>query len=263
MRYPGRRGVGIGLLLLIAQAFAAPAGARLATQPPIAMANPTGAACVGDCNADSVVAVNELIAGVNIAQGNANLAVCPAFDRDDDGMVAVNELIAGVNNLLDGCGVTPPTRLPSPTATETPSPSATPAATDTATRSRTPTKTATRTPTIPRSVCGGEVSSLPVLCNLTVIPNPVSRSGTIAFRFGVSDLNGDIIRICLVLTYPPLEPESRCSSLLPTNRLINAIETTTPVSASPLQFGTYNAAAQAFDAAGNASNVITATFQVQ
>lgn len=35
------------------------------------------------------------------------------------------------------------------------------------------------------------------------------------------------------------------------------------VAASVLQFGTYQAAVQAFDAAGHQSNVITATFQVQ
>jgi hypothetical protein len=63
--------------------------------------------------------------------------------------------------------------------------------------------------------------------------------------------------------YPPLEPETSCTRLVPVNQVINAIETTTPVSASPLLFGTYNAAVQAFDTAGNRSNIITATFQVQ
>ena len=151
------------------------------------------------------------------------------------------------------------TPLPADTATL----SATPSATPTPTRVPTNTQAATATATVPISVCGGLVSSLPVVCNLTVIPNPVSRSGTIAFRFGISDLDGDINRVCLQLTYPPLEPQTTCTQIVPGNRLINAIQTTTPVAASVLQFGTYEAAVQASDAAGHLSNIITAAFQVQ
>ncbi|MEO8605864.1 MAG: hypothetical protein ABI629_25060, partial [bacterium] len=239
--------------------------------------------CIGDCNGDGVVTVNELILGVNIALGHTPVTACAAFDANHDGMVTISELIAGVNNLLYGCGVTPPTPPPTPTATATQtatsSTSATPLATDTPTpppidtptatpsqsptRTAVPTKSATRTPTVPMSVCGGFVGPLPVLCNLTIIPNPVSRSGTIAFRFGVSDLNGDINAICIELVHPPLEPQTTCTPLAPTNHLINGFTTTTPVSASPLAFGGYNVAARAFDAAGNASNIITTTFQVQ
>jgi hypothetical protein len=278
MRGLGSSGLSIGILLVVSQSVAAVAlDAVLPTETPsaTAAANPTSAGCAGDCSGDSVVTVNELVAAVNIALGNAAVTICPAFDTNNDGMVTINELIAGVSNLLYGCGVTPPTPLPSATVTATPSPSVTPASTDTATpplvdtatvtptRTGVPTKTPTRTPTIPISVCGGSLSALPVVCNLTVIPNPVSRAGTIAFRFGVSDLDGNINRLCIALTYPPLEPQTTCTALAPTNRPINAIETTTPVSASPLLFGTYNTAVQAFDAAGNRSNISTATFQVQ
>jgi len=49
------------------------------------------------------VTVNELIRGVNIALGNADISTCPAFDRNGDGMVSINELIAAVNAALDGC----------------------------------------------------------------------------------------------------------------------------------------------------------------
>ncbi len=271
-------GLSIGLVMLCAQALAAP---PLDTAPPTATPtatpNPTAAVCVGECNGNRVVTVNELITGVNIALGTAPVTACPAFDVDGDGAVGINELIAAVNNLLYGCGVTPPTRLPTATTTATPSPSRTPTAADTATptpiatatasrtatRTATSTRTATPTRTIPPSVCGGFVSTLPVLCNLTVIPNPVSRSGTIAFRFGVSDLDGDLDRLCIELTHPPLEPQTSCTALVPVNRVINSIQTTTPVAASPLLFGTYNAAVQVFDTQGNRSNIITATFQVQ
>lgn len=60
-------------------------------------------ACPGDCDGNGVVAVNELIQGVNIALGNAAVASCPAFDLDGNGRVGVNELIAGVNSAQNGC----------------------------------------------------------------------------------------------------------------------------------------------------------------
>jgi hypothetical protein len=61
------------------------------------------ASCVGDCNANGEVAVNEMIIGVNIALGSANISQCPAFDRNSSDAVEVNELIGGVNSLLNGC----------------------------------------------------------------------------------------------------------------------------------------------------------------
>ena len=59
--------------------------------------------CVGDCDGDGMVAINELITGVNIALGSADVSACPSFDIDGDGEVAINELITGVNNALNGC----------------------------------------------------------------------------------------------------------------------------------------------------------------
>ncbi|MDX2167786.1 MAG: hypothetical protein SF182_12005 [Deltaproteobacteria bacterium] len=65
--------------------------------------NPPSFACVGDCNDDGEVAVNEIISGVNIALGNSAVSTCPSFDANEDDSVAVNELISGVNALLNGC----------------------------------------------------------------------------------------------------------------------------------------------------------------
>jgi len=59
--------------------------------------------CVGDCDGDHMVAISELITGVNIALGSADISTCPAFDPDHDGMVAISELVAAVNNALNGC----------------------------------------------------------------------------------------------------------------------------------------------------------------
>ena len=59
--------------------------------------------CVGDCNGNGMVEINELIIGVNIALGSAPLSNCSSFDANHDGMVEINELIAAVNNALTGC----------------------------------------------------------------------------------------------------------------------------------------------------------------
>lgn len=63
----------------------------------------TGGPCVGDCNQNGVVAINELILGVRISLGETGLASCPAFDADGDGQVRIAELIRGVNAALFGC----------------------------------------------------------------------------------------------------------------------------------------------------------------
>jgi hypothetical protein len=59
--------------------------------------------CAGDCNGDGVIAVNEVIIGVNISLGTAPVSRCPALDGDANGIVQVNELIAAVRSLLNGC----------------------------------------------------------------------------------------------------------------------------------------------------------------
>jgi hypothetical protein len=59
--------------------------------------------CAGDCDYNDVVAINELVKGVNIALGSASLGDCSSFDLNDNGRVDINELIAAVNNALNGC----------------------------------------------------------------------------------------------------------------------------------------------------------------
>jgi hypothetical protein len=61
------------------------------------------AECVGDCDGDDKVLVNELIIGVNIALGTDSLDSCPVFDANQDGEVTVSELIKAVNYALEGC----------------------------------------------------------------------------------------------------------------------------------------------------------------
>ena len=81
-----------------------------ATSAPGAMtpsATPTAMAttCVGDCNGDRMVAINELILGVNVALNSQPVTACAAFDGDRDGSVAINELVTGVRNALAGCPI--------------------------------------------------------------------------------------------------------------------------------------------------------------
>jgi len=59
--------------------------------------------CVGDCDGDGAVAIDELITGVNIALGGPPVSACPAMDRDGDGAIDVSELVAAVANALDSC----------------------------------------------------------------------------------------------------------------------------------------------------------------
>ncbi|MBI3785293.1 MAG: hypothetical protein HY270_18020 [Deltaproteobacteria bacterium] len=66
-------------------------------------ATPTSIACVGDCDGDGVVTINEIILLANIALGNLPVSACTAGDSDGDGNITVNEIIAAVNNALNGC----------------------------------------------------------------------------------------------------------------------------------------------------------------
>ncbi|MFQ5666633.1 MAG: hypothetical protein ACE5I7_09400 [Candidatus Binatia bacterium] len=61
------------------------------------------AVCVGDCNGDGQVTVNELITMVNVALGTADVSACTAGDANGDGQITVNEIVSGVNNALNGC----------------------------------------------------------------------------------------------------------------------------------------------------------------
>ncbi|MGH7788243.1 MAG: putative Ig domain-containing protein [Candidatus Binatia bacterium] len=121
---------------------------RLLLVLPVLMLARPAAACVGDCNLDGQVAVNELVQGVFIALGGA-VAVCQPFDADGNGAVEIPELIAAVQAALDGLcppdatatpsiGASPTSSLP-PTATALPSDTPTP----------TPSPTVTAAPNLP------------------------------------------------------------------------------------------------------------------
>lgn len=60
-------------------------------------------ACVGDCNGDTRVTVEELVRGVHIALARSDLGECAAFDANLDARVTIDELIAAVDSALRGC----------------------------------------------------------------------------------------------------------------------------------------------------------------
>lgn len=62
-----------------------------------------GAVCAGDCGADGVVAVNELVLAVNIATGELPLDACLAADANRNEAIEISDLIAAVGHALDGC----------------------------------------------------------------------------------------------------------------------------------------------------------------
>ena len=76
------------------------------------MAAPALAQCVGDCNVDQRVTVNELTLAVNIALGNEDISECEVIDADGNGICQINELITAVNNALNACDGPAPTPTP-------------------------------------------------------------------------------------------------------------------------------------------------------
>ncbi len=89
--HPQRR---FRLAAVLATLLALPASAR--------------AACVGDCNGDAIITVNEIVLGVNIALGSDDISACSVFDTDNTQAVEIYELIASVGNLLNGCNAGTP-----------------------------------------------------------------------------------------------------------------------------------------------------------
>lgn len=88
----------IFLLVLSASALA------LTTTPQRTFAASAATSCVGDCDRNGEVTVDELLAIVDVALGNAPIiGRCPAGDADGNGVVQITEVIAAVGGALNGC----------------------------------------------------------------------------------------------------------------------------------------------------------------
>jgi hypothetical protein len=77
----------------------------------LATAGESAQACIGDCDGDGAVAINELVLGVNLALGTAPMSSCVAFDAGS-GSVRINVLVRAVRHALDGCPLPAPTPTP-------------------------------------------------------------------------------------------------------------------------------------------------------
>jgi YVTN family beta-propeller protein len=79
-----------------------PFGMPTPTPTPGPTATPTRVRnrCVGDCNADGEVTVDEIMIGVNIVLGSRMMAICPSFEQNDDGRITIDELVQGVSAIL-------------------------------------------------------------------------------------------------------------------------------------------------------------------
>lgn len=143
----------------------------------LAGASMAQAQCVGDCNDNGTVAVNELVLGVNIALDREELSACDSFDSNNSQSVEVNELVTGVNNLLRGCGPTPTATTPGSGPTLTPTPTE-------------PTTGNTPTPTVTGGTGGsaactfGTADSSLRLCFLGTCVAPLGVSGALEVQCG-------------------------------------------------------------------------------
>ena len=76
------------------------------------VAAPAGAVCTGDCNANDVVAVNEVVTMVNVSLATQPLSACTAGDANQNGAIAINELMTAVNHALTSCAAANPNLQP-------------------------------------------------------------------------------------------------------------------------------------------------------
>ena len=64
---------------------------------------PARAVCVGDCDDNCAVTVDEIITGVNIVLGNRPTSACPSIAVGGEHTSTVADIITAVNNALFGC----------------------------------------------------------------------------------------------------------------------------------------------------------------
>ena len=83
--------------------------AFLTVAPWMPVAADPASGCVGDCNEDGVLTIDELILCADIALRARSVEACPLADANEDGRVAIDEVVQAVDNTLNGC---PPPSLP-------------------------------------------------------------------------------------------------------------------------------------------------------
>lgn len=89
--------------LLSGHVFATTADLPITEPPPEPSCDAPMLPCLGDCNRNAEVTIDEIIAGVSAALELAPVSTCAAMDRDENGTVTVEELVAAVRSALEGC----------------------------------------------------------------------------------------------------------------------------------------------------------------
>ena len=59
--------------------------------------------CVGDCDGNGTVAINELVTMVNATLASISTGVCPTGDLDSSNSFTIDEIISAVRRALSGC----------------------------------------------------------------------------------------------------------------------------------------------------------------
>ena len=96
-------------------------GGQMALGQGPAAAIGAAAECVGDCNQDGKVTVDELVTMVDIALGDTSFAACVLGAGKANQQVRIEEIVAAVDAAVNGCtGV--PRVTPTPTSTPVPPP---------------------------------------------------------------------------------------------------------------------------------------------
>lgn len=67
----------------------------------------TGCPCVGDCNGDDKVTIDDLLTMVNVALGDAPVSRCLIGDDDGNQMISIDEILLAIQYAQQGCPDTP------------------------------------------------------------------------------------------------------------------------------------------------------------
>ncbi len=84
----------------------------LPSNSPTLLPTPTGTpdaviVCIGGCDGNGQVSVDELLTMVEVVLGDQPPSACRAGDGGGDGQVTVDEIVSAVVNALNGCPATP------------------------------------------------------------------------------------------------------------------------------------------------------------
>lgn len=184
--------------------------------------------CVGDCDENNLVRVNELIIGVNIALDRVALSQCESFDANGSLAVEVNELVQGVNNALRGCPALPP----SPTPSNTTAPTNTPPSTATSTATATELATATATLTVTAGTATPTVEEETPTPTFTIDVGTATPTGTVEESTPTPTFTVDVGTATPTGTVEENSPTPTATEL-PTSTAPVGVNTATPTATSP------------------------------